>query len=951
MSNPIRKVQDYGQSIWFDNISRELISSGELARLIKEDGVLGVTSNPAIFEKAIGRSTDYDSSIAELVGQGVGEAVTLFEHLAIEDIQMGADALRDVYDTTNRVDGYVSLEVSPYLADDTEGTLVEARRLWRAVGRDNLMIKVPATPAGIPAIQTLIGEGINVNVTLLFSVEAYQAVADAYLAGLEALASSGGDVSRVASVASFFVSRIDAKVDAQLAQLLETETNPERRATIEGLETQVAIANAIMAYAHFEEISASDRWKALVAKNAMPQRILWASTGTKKPSLPKTLYVDKLVGNYTVNTIPTATLDAFRESGTASDALGTDKENLVSNARTTLSQLAELGISLKEITAELLPSGCQQFCDAFDTLLAAVATKREAVLGDRLASQTASLGNCADATDQELERWRSSGDMRRLWDKDATLWSGTDEPKWLGWLSVVDGWKGNTAVLSDVAARVKSEAITHVVVMGMGGSSMFPDVLSQTFGAAAGHPEILVLDSTVPSEVAAVDAQIDVSKTLFIMSSKSGGTIEPNSFKAHFWARIEAELGVGKAAERFVAITDPGTGYDSEAKANGYSMIAYGDSTIGGRFSALSAFGMVPAAALGIDTDDFLARTQLMVDSCSRSVPPANNPGLTLGVIMGILARNGRDKLTLTMSPGVASIGAWLEQLIAESTGKLGRGIVPVDGERLAAPDLYSDDRLFVYTRLTSAPSPEQDAAIDAIEAAGHPVIRIELTDKRDIGQEMFRWQMATAVAGAVLEINPFDQPDVEAAKIAAKGLMATFESEGSLPAVAPIFEADGIQVFADPRNASAIDSQSLESIIKSHTARCGRGDYFAINAYLERCAANDGPLQELRHEVRDAHNVATTLGYGPRFLHSTGQLHKGGPNRGVILQLTADDATDLAVPGASYTFGVLKTAQAQGDFDVLAERGRRVIRIHLGADVAAGLGQLAAAVKRALAS
>lgn len=951
MSNPIRKVQDYGQSIWYDNISRELLSSGELTRLIEEDGVLGVTSNPAIFEKAIGSSSDYDSSIAELVGQGVGKAVTLFEHLAIADIQMGADALRGVYDSTNRVDGYVSLEVSPYLANDTEGTLVEARRLWKAVGRDNLMIKVPATPAGIPAIETLIGEGINVNVTLLFAVEAYQAVADAYLTGLETLVQNGGDVSRVASVASFFVSRIDAKVDAQLAQLLETETNPERRTAIESLETQVAIANAIMAYAHFDEISASGRWKALAAKNAMHQRVLWASTGTKSPSLPKTLYVDKLIGNHTVNTIPTATLDAFRESGTASDSLGTDKENLVSGARTTLSQLAELGISLKKLTSELLPSGCQQFCDAFDTLLAAVAAKREAVLGNRLASQTVSLGECADSTDQELERWRSSGDIRRLWDKDASLWSGTDEAKWLGWLSATDMWKGNTQVLSDIASRVKSEGITHVVVMAMGGSSMCPDVLRATFGAAAGHPEIVVLDSTVPSEVAAVDAQVDVNTTLFIMSSKSGGTIEPNSFKAHFWARIESELGEGKAAERFYAITDPDTAFDREAKANNYSAIAHGKTTIGGRFSALSAFGLVPAAATGIDTDDFLARAQLMVDSCSRSVPPANNPGIELGVIMGILARNGRDKLMLTMSPGIASIGAWLEQLIAESTGKDDRGILPVDGEELATPDRYSDDRLFIYTRLASDPCAVQDAAISALEAAGHPVVRIELADKRDIGQEMFRWQMATAVAGAILEINPFNQPDVEAAKIAAKGLMATYESEGSLPAQSPIFEASGVKIFADPRNAAALDCQSLESIIKSHAARCGRGDYVAINAYVERNAANDVHLQALRHEIRDAHKVATTLGYGPRFLHSTGQLHKGGSNKGVFVQITADDANDLAIPGANYTFGVLKNAQAQGDFDVLADRDRRVIRIHLGADVGACLDQLTATVKRALSS
>ncbi|MDP6980517.1 MAG: bifunctional transaldolase/phosoglucose isomerase, partial [Myxococcota bacterium] len=540
MTNPIHAVQEHGQSIWYDMISRDLVRSGELARMVEQDGILGVTSNPALFEKAIGGSSDYDEQLRELVEQqGIGEPVCLFEALAIADIQQGCDVLRGVHDRTGGVDGYVSLEVSPYLANDTEGTIEEARRLWAAVDRKNLMIKVPATPEGIPAVATLIGEGINVNVTLLFAVEAYAAVADAYVEGLERFAASGGDVSTVSSVASFFVSRIDAVVDGQLASRLESETDPAVRAKLEGLQSKIAIANAVMAYAHFDSVVASDRWQALAKQGALPQRVLWASTGTKSPSLPRTLYVDALIGQHTVNTIPAATLEAFRTEGTVRDALGEDKEAAVAEARGILATLDELGISLKEITDDLLPKGCQLFCDAFDTLLGTVAERRAGVLGPRLAQLDAKLGSSAEGVERELDQWRARGYVRRLWAQDASLWSSGDEASWLGWLGALE----HAAPLADdfakIAERARSEDIRHVVVMGMGGSSLCPDVLSRTFGAARGYPELIVLDSTVPSQLAAVEARIELAHSLFIVPSKSGGTIEPNSFKAYFWDRVE----------------------------------------------------------------------------------------------------------------------------------------------------------------------------------------------------------------------------------------------------------------------------------------------------------------------------------------------------------------------------------------------------------------------------
>jgi len=959
MTNPLVEVQRYGQSIWYDNISRDLIESGELARLIAEDGVLGVTSNPAIFEKAIGNSSAYDETLGRLVANEVGTPIELFESLAIEDIQRGADILREVYDSTNRCDGYVSLEVSPYLADDREGTLVEARRLWKAVGRENLMIKVPATTAGIPAIEQLICEGININVTLLFSLEAYQAVAEAYLCGLEKRAERGQDISGVASVASFFVSRIDAMVDASIRQQLETESDRQRRDELEGLISKIAIANAVVAYEHFGELISEERWAALAKRNAMPQRVLWASTGTKSPDLPKTLYVDALIGPMTVNTVPTATLDCFRESGTASDALGSalgsapasDSDPSQNASRSLLSDLESVGISLKQITDELLPKGCQLFCDAFDSLLATVAKKREAVLGERLNRFSADLGECSDAIQGDLHDWRSTGKIRSLFRRDPALWSGDDEAQWLGWLDVLDTWGDVSGALGSVADRARDPQIEHVVVMGMGGSSLCPDVLSRTFGPAEGFPKLHVLDSTVPSQIASIESAIDIAKTLFIVPSKSGGTIEPNSFKAYFWQRVEEALGEGQAGSRFIAITDPGTALDRLAKQECFSTIAYGIPEIGGRFSALSAFGMVPAAALGIDVGDFLARTQLMVDSCSESAPPESNPGVLLGIMMGSLAKQGRDKLSLIASPGIETLGGWLEQLIAESTGKSDRGIVPVDREALTAPERYGDDRLFVYLRYEGGIDIEQESGVAAVQAAGHPVIRIDIADLRNLGQEFYRWQIATAVAGSILDVNAFNQPDVEAAKIAARTLMEAYEREGSLPAESPIYSGEDVAIFADAPNAAAIRGDNLAEILTSHVGRIGRGDYFAINAYLEMNELNDAPLQRLRHAIRDHYKVATTLGYGPRFLHSTGQLHKGGSNRGVFLQLTAEDGNDLEIPGQPYSFSVLKNAQAQGDIAVLEARNRRVLRVHLGTDARGGLDRIARVIEDALSS
>jgi transaldolase/glucose-6-phosphate isomerase len=955
MANPIHDVQKLGQSIWYDNIRRGLITSGELQMMVERDGLLGVTSNPAIFEKALVGSPDYDPALQALVSQGVGSALQIYERLAGEDIQLAADVLYPVFRRTEGRDGYVSFEVSPYLANDTEATIAEARRLRQMLGRDNVLIKVPATPAGIPAIRQLISEGISVNVTLLFAIEVYEAVVEAYFSGLEQRAARGEDLRKVASVASFFVSRIDTLVDSRLEKMLDGTTDPARRAKLKSLVGKVAIANARLAYARYQELYAAARWKALAAKGARKQRLLWASTSTKNPKYPKTFYVDELIGPDTVNTVPAETYDAFRASGRVRPALTENWAETLEQARETLKTLAEVGISMKEVTDTLLQEGVKKFCDPFDQLLASVEKKRQALLGGDLARLSYEVGESAGGVQAALDDWRAGGKVRRLWAGDTSLWSGTDENHWLGWLHIVAEQRERPEHFAEIAEDVRGAGFRDAVLLGMGGSSLCPDVLARTFGKIAGFPRLHVLDSTVPAQVRAIDKKVDPKQTLFIVSSKSGTTTEPNVFKQYFFERVRQAVGAEQAGSRFIAITDPKTKLSTLAKADHFRHIFYGVPSIGGRFSALSNFGMVPAAVMGLDVPRFLANTAEMVAACASCVPPELNPGVTLGAVMGTLAKAGRDKVTVIASPGIGTLGAWLEQLLAESTGKEGKGLVPIAGEQLGPPDVYGNDRLFVYVRLTSAPSQEQDAAIDALQKAGQPVVRIALADPMDLGQEFFRWEIATAVAGSILGINAFNQPDVEAAKVAARKLTAAYEETGKLPAEAPLLSEGGISLFADPRNADALATaaggrRGVEAYLRAHLARFKPGDYFAITAYVEMSDANDRELQALRHAVRDARRVATTLGYGPRFLHSTGQLHKGGPNTGVFLQVTSDDAEDLPIPGQKFTFGVLKRAQAEGDFEVLAERGRRLLRVHLGPDAKAGLTRLREMVQGALA-
>ncbi len=940
--NALRALRDHGQSVWLDYIRRSLILTGELQRMIDQDGLRGVTSNPSIFEKAIAGSTDYANELAALDRLGLSVNET-YERLAIRDIQDAADIMYPVYQETNRRDGYVSLEVSPYLAHDTDATIAEARRLHELVARENVMIKVPATEEGVPAIRRLIGEGISVNVTLLFSRRMYQRVAEAYIEGLEELVRNGGDPRRVASVASFFVSRVDTAVDAQLTALLKNTADESTQQQIKFLLGRAAIANAKLAYEDYKDILATPRWRALQEKGAQTQRLLWASTSTKNPNYRDVMYVEELIGPDTVNTIPPSTLDAFRDHGRVDSTLEAD----VDEARQSLDSLEAAGISLQAVADKLTVEAVDLFADAFKKLIGVLEDqKARRAPAAKISQMEYKLPPALEQrVHHTLEQWRSAGNMKRLWSGDASLWTDSDEANWLGWLRITERRLPHIQQLTDAARDIVNAGFLHAVLLGMGGSSLTPEVVKMTFGDIKGHPQLHVLDSTDPQQIHELESRLDLAKTIFIVSSKSGSTLEPNILHKYFYERVKQAVGASNVGSHFIAVTDPGSKVERTAESEKFRYVFSGVPTIGGRYSALSNFGLVPAAIMGVDVARLLDRAEEMVTACGPTVAVEHNPGAVLGAMLGTLSRNGVDKLTIIASPGIADLGAWLEQLIAESTGKQGKAIIPVDREQLAPPEFYGKDRVFAYMRLTTAPDAEQDAGVSALEQAGHPVIRINVNDVYDIGQEFFRWEIATAVAGAVMELNPFNQPDVEASKVVTRELAVQFEQTGKLPSETPIVSERGVSLYG-----AGIDAgRNLAETFRTYLDGIRESDYFALLAYVQMNAEHEQRLQAIRHIVRDRKRVATCLGFGPRFLHSTGQAYKGGPNTGVFLQITCDDSVNLPVPGQKYTFGVIKAAQALGDLRVLTSRGRRVLRAHLPADVSAGLQTLQLAITDAL--
>ncbi|MBI4611625.1 MAG: bifunctional transaldolase/phosoglucose isomerase [Candidatus Rokubacteria bacterium] len=945
-------LRQYGQSVWYDFMSRHLLASGELLRLIARDGLAGVTSNPTILEQAVNKTDAYDEEIA-LIARRRMPTGEIYTRVVTEDIAEAADILHTVYEATQTGDGYVSLEVSPTLAHDADGTVAEALALWKRLKRANVMIKVPGTAAGFTAVRRLIAEGVNVNITLLFSQADYEAAARAYIDGLKDRLAKGGDIKRVASVASFFVSRIDTAVDKELDRLSAAAREPETKQRLDALKGKAAIANAKLAYQRFQDIFTSEEFRALEAQGARRQRPLWASTGTKNPKYSDVLYIEELVGPDTVNTMPPGALAAFRDHGRARPTIEQD----VAGARRVFAELGAVGVDMNAIYGRLKTEGLQAFEDSFDALMLGIDTKRKAALlraGYEIAG--AKLGRELDRYNVELQL---AGFVEGVWAKRPDLWS--EDPaeqkriaNRLGWLESPELMAKNLARLKRFAGGVRADGIRHVVLLGMGGSSLAPEVMRAVLGVERGFPAFTMLDSTDPGAVRAVERSVPMRETLFIVASKSGTTVEPNALAAHFKSCLEA-AGVAQPARHLVAITDEGTALHEQALHDGYREVFVNPADIGGRYSALSFFGMVPAALMGIDVSALLAWGRGMALLCGPTGAIAQNPGVALGIAMGSAARAGRDKLTLITGPRLRPFGLWIEQLIAESTGKRGTGIVPVAGEPLGPPEVYGNDRLFVRLRLHGGDvdEHERDGKVERLRAAGHPIVNIRLVNAMAIGAEFVRWEIATATAGAILGINPFDEPNVQQAKDATKALLARHAAEGRLPIAPAQLTVDGTSLTFDRVVIDKLGDLATDPgrALRAFLDLANPGDYLGLLAYLPLDPGLEERLGRLRTAIRDRKRVATMLGFGPRYLHSTGQLHKGGANSGVFILFTADRKEDVAIPGERFSFGVLELAQALGDFMSLEATGRRALRINLPAPDPAALDRACRLLEAALGS
>lgn len=914
--NRIKTLRSFGQSIWYDNIQRSLLDNGELASMITRGEIRGVTSNPSIFQNAIALTHDYDSALVPMAMAG-WDAERIFWQLAREDIQRTCDLFLPLYHETKGGDGFVSLEVHPNLANDGNATFIQAKQLWDQVKRANLMIKIPATKAGLRAIHSAIAYGINVNVTLIFSIKRYREVMEAYISGLEeGFASekydplSEGGVPT--SVASFFISRIDSKVDSHLP-----DNSPLRGKT--------AIASAKLAYAAFRQTFTGPRWEKLKQQGAYLQRPLWASTSTKNPAYPDTLYVDELIGPDTVNTVPPQTLKAFLDHGYPKTTLADSGEE----ASKIFERLESSGISIDQKTQELEEEGVNAFIKAFSSLMQAIQERCKPIQN--------SLGSLIENVKQRIEMLEEESFPIRLWSHDPSLWTSVPKEQdailqRLGWLDLPNTSRSHIHTIQNLSDAIHLEGIRKVLLLGMGGSSLAPEVLSQVFIDADRSEakviddvnkgiEFAILDSTDPAQVRQATDDFPPEESIYLVSSKSGGTEEVKAFTEHFW-----DIS-GKDGSRFVAITDPGTALDDIAKKRNFRATLHADPSVGGRFSVFTDFGLLPMALMGMDLTEVLDSAARVMNQCEPKVPAGRNPGLVLGALLGEAALSGRNKLTILADPALTSFGSWLEQLIAESTGKQGKGIIVVDGELISEPSSYGNDRLFVYFKTTTKPN----LAILALKEAGFPVVEFEVADMRALLQEFYRWGFATATACHILGVNAFDQPDVQDNKERTERKMVEYQSGQENKEIKPAWEEDGIQVYTNQK----IKADSWNTFLLSFLGMANEGDYIAINAFLPRNQIMTAALTKMRSRIRQITGCATTIGFGPRYLHSTGQLHKGGPAASLFIQITADPQMDIVIPGqdisvTKITFSKLEHAQAMGDFEALEARGRRIIRLHL---------------------
>jgi len=910
------KLNLLGQSIWYDNLKRSLITDGTLKGMIERREIYGVTSNPSIFQKAITSSNDYDADLQMMSWAGLTPK-EMFYRLAIEDIQNVADLFRPYYDASHGADGFVSLEVNPNLAHNTQATIDEVKWLWKEVDRPNLMVKIPATEAGLPAITESIAAGINVNVTLIFSRKRYKQVMQAYLDGLANRLEAGGEIANIASVASFFVSRLETKADDRLQKLIDK--GGEKAEKAKTLKGKIAVDNTRLAYQAYEDFFNSDRFKKLAKSGAQKQRPLWASTSTKDPDYSDVKYVEELVAENTVNTIPPRTLEAFLDHGDPEISIYKDLDR----AEKDFERLEELGFSIDTITQELEDEGVQKFAESFNNLLEAIQTHQSKFV--------AGLGSLAEALESEVKAFETGDMISRIYRNDPTIWTQKPEgkneiQKRLGWLDLPSESQALIPTLKDFAEACKADDLEKVLLLGMGGSSLAPETMSLIFEGVVDGLSLEILDSTIPEQVREAEAKLDYEKTLFIVASKSGTTTETRSLFDYFWMMAEKELGE-KRPSHFVAITDPGSQLVEMGDSLGFRAVFTSNPNVGGRYSALTHFGLVPAALLGIDLKKFLRKADDVANKCSQSRAIELNLGALLGLLLGLGETAGKDKLTILADEALAPLGAWLEQLVAESSGKEGRGIVPVADEPIISAKGYGSDRNFVYLRKSGT----HDEFVSDLKEAGQIVNVLDVPDIYNLAAEFYRWEFAIATACSIMGVNAFDQPDVQDNKNRTKEKISVYEEKGRLDDPKVIWENQGIMVFGTEFEGIST-CEKISDVIETFTSLSEDGDYIAINAYLPRNEQNKAKLNRIREKILERTGRATTLGFGPRFLHSTGQLHKGGANNGLFLQITQEDDADLSIPGKKYTFGILARAQAQGDLEALLARDRRAIRIHLQA-------------------
>lgn len=915
--NNSESVNALGQSIWYDNIEREMLRDGSMKKMIEEGHIYGVTSNPSIFEAALKNSAAYDDVLQSLAWSGLSSDA-IYAQLVKEDIQKAADLFLPLYETSGGQDGLVSVEINPLYAYDAKKSIEEGRALWSQIDRKNIMIKVPATLDGLEVITDLISAGINVNATLIFSVERYKEVIEAYLSGLEMRVAKGLPIDTIASVASFFVSRIDTAVDQLLDAVIASPSHLAQEAT--NVKGKIAVANAKIAYQAYLEQFSSERFVQLKNLDAKPQKPLWASTGTKDPNYSDTLYVDNLIASGSVNTIPPKTLAAFLDHGQPSLSI----EGNLEQAWSAMQLLENLEIDFSSVTRQLEEEGVEKFKQAHLALLEIIESKRVRFVGN--------LNGLAGHLQKALKNAISEQSVSRMVAHDPHFWtedeSGfTEIRNRLGWLGLPSQQLALIPELEAFRDELLAEGFTDAFVLGMGGSSLAPEVISQAIATTlvSGRGlKLQIIDTTNPEEIAFRCEGIDLTKTVFVVSSKSGGTSETLSAMKYFWYELE-KLGVQHPGYNFIAVTDPDTSLQHLAESKNFRKVFNARPDVGGRYSVFTHFGLVPAALMGIDLYRFLGEAIEAEKQGSESVPYSANPNLMLGLLMGEAAKAGKDKLTFIAEDYSAHLGPWLEQLIAESSGKEGKGILPIEGEPILETLEYPADRLFVYLMVNG----EKSDFVKTLAQKGYPLIEITIQDPYQLAMEFYRWEYATAVACAVLKVNAFDQPNVQLSKTITKDVIKQYQEKGRLEDGTPIWENEDIAVYGDP--VPGLDEvDNLSEILKAYGKTVQENGFIALNAFVARLSKNEELLQGLRTNLLNYYNKATTLGFGPRFLHSTGQLHKGGQDGGLFITFTRDSDIDFDIPGEGMSFATLQRAQALGDIEALRQKGKRVIRIHL---------------------